>query len=345
MGLQTDSDGATIAGMVGYFYNSTFLERLQANLCYDKYGQQEPLPENKGETVIWHQLVNPSRGWAGSEGVSPGASAVSARKVSATLVMYEDLRAITDYVDMTAVCPIVRETVDAMGYGAALTKDYVIGDAIGFGSAASTGVADAASVALPSVYSRGFPVFEANRNSAIWTSRFALANGMFSTNPTIAHIRSAVTVLKNLNAVPFDDGNFRGVIDPTVSDRIRAATDFATWMAYTNRAAMEKGKLGVIEKVLFEESTNAINSTVLASAWSATYCVSGGTLYGTLIFGRGAYGVTKLGSKDAKVQVVTGADKTDPLNKLTMIGYKIYMASKILNPSAGVIMTWYNNNQ
>jgi len=97
----------------------------------------------------------------------------------------------------------------------------------------------------------------------------------------------------------------------------------------------------VIERVDFEESSNAFQSAVLASAWSTGYTSGGGTIYGTLIFGKGAYGVTKLGAKDAKINVTTGADKTDPLNQYTLIGYKLAMAAQILNPSAGVILATY----
>jgi N4-gp56 family major capsid protein len=340
----TLSDGTLISSLIGYYYDKVWLERLEANLCYDKYGEQRPLPEGQGGTVIWHALLNPAKGYALGEGVPPAASAVSTRKVSAVPVLYGDVKAISDLVDMTSVCPVVEEVVAALGYSAALTKDTMISDQIGFGSAASTGVANAASTKCPSVYTQGFPIIEGNSGTINWTAH-NLLNGYYSTLPTIAHIRKAVTHLKKLNAMPFEDGNFRGIISPTVSDAIRTDTNFATWMAYTNRAAMEKGKLGVIEKVLFEESSQAFTVSVLASAWSNSVYTSvagSGTLYGTLIFGKGAYGVTKIGGKDPKVTVVSGAEKSDPLNQKTLIGYKFGAAAKILNPSAGIILAYFN---
>lgn len=345
--VTTDSGGATIATMIGNYYDHTFLERLEANLVFDKYGVQKPLPENQGNTIVWHALLNPGQGYDLPDGSIPGASAVSARKVSAVLEWKADLRSVTDRVVATAVCPVVEETVQAMGYGAALTVDSFISDKVGFGSAASTGVTGAASVRVPSVFSQGFPVIEGNSNLVFWPNSGALAttmlNGYFSTLPAISHIRRSVTQLKKMNAMPFDDGNYRGIIGPVVSDAIRSDSAFATWMAYTNRAAMEKGQLGVIEKVLFDESSNAASAPVLASTWSA-FVSGGGTLHGTLIFGKGAYGVSKLGGKDARVSVVSGPDKSDPLNQITYIGYKIPIASKILNPSAGVLYVYYEGS-
>lgn len=344
--VTTDASGATISSMIGNYYDHTFLERLEANLVYDKYGVQKPLPENQGDTIVWHALLNPSAGYSLADGSIPGASAVSARKVSATISWFADLRSVTDRVVATAVCPVVEETVQAMGYGAALTLDNIVADKVGFGSAASTGIANASSATFPSVFSQGFPVLEGNSNLVFWPTggiATSMKNGYFSTVPAIAHIRRAVTQLKNMNAMPFDDGNYRGIIDPLVSDYIRSDSNFATWMAYTNRAAMEKGQLGVIEKVLFDESSNAAKVAVLASTYSAAIS-GGGQLHGTIIIGKGAYGVTKMGGKDAKVSVVSGPDKSDPLNQITYIGYKLGVAAKILNPSAGVLYTYYDGS-
>lgn len=344
----TTTGDAGISTMVGNYYDHVFLERLEANLVFDKYGEQRPLPENQGNTIVWHRLNNPTTGYVITEGSSPGASVVSASKVSATLVYYGDLRSISDQVTATAVCPVVEETVQALGYGAALTKDTLIGFAVGFGSAASAGIAGYTSPSgnIPSVFSMGFPVMEGNQNTLFWPASNGVTTvitaGYFSTIATIAHIRQCVTALKTYNAIPFENNLYKGVIHPLVSDHIRRDTTFPTWMAYNNLQAMTKGKLGVIERVDFEESSNAIQVPVLASAWNTGYTSGGGSLIGTLIFGKGAYGVTKLGAKDAKINVTTGADKTDPLNQFTPITYKLGMAAKVLNPSAGIILTYFS---
>ena len=344
----TLSGQSLISTMIGNYYDKVFLERLEKELVYDKYGEQRPLPENSGSTIIWHQLLNPSVGYSLTEGNVPAASAVSTRKVSAVPTQYADLKSISDQVDRTAVNPVVDEVVKALGYGAALTKDTLSGQQIGFQGDASTGVSNAASATVPSVNSQGFPIIDGNTGVVYWPTgtngtTYPMNAGNLSSQAQISHIRKAVTHLKNMAAMPFDDGNYRGVVHPIVSDHIRSDSTFPTWMAYTNRSsALDKGRLGVIERVMFEESPNAFTCTVRASAWSAGYVSAGGTIYGTLICGRQAYGVTKLGSKDAKVQMVSGPDKADPLNQITFVGYKLYMAAKVLNPSAGVILAWYD---
>lgn len=348
--VNTTAADTTISGMIGIYYSKVFEIRLEANLVFDKWGEQRPIPKNSGATIVWHQLNTPAVGYDITDGDTPAASAVSARKISAVLSYKGDLKAITDQVDMTAVCPVVKETVEALGYGAALTLDQFISDKIGYGSAASTGVANAASVALPSVYSQGFPVLEANSETEYWPNSStniatAMFNGLFSTLPIIDHVRVAVTKLKNRDVMTFDDGYYRGVIDPLISDYLRRDADFATWMAFKYPEKMMRGELGVIEGVRFQESTKAIRKPVLASTWSGSYVTAGGSLYGTLIWGKGAYGVTKLGSKDYEVNVIptTQIDKSDPLGQRAYVSYKMAVAAKILNPSCGVLWTYFGS--
>lgn len=350
--VNTKADDTGIAGMIGIFYNKTFERRLEANLVYDKWGEQRPIPKNSGNTVVWHQLNNVAVGYDITDGDTPAASAVSARKISAVLSYMGDLKAITDQVDMTAVCPVVKETVEAMGYGGALTLDNFIGLQIGFGnSGLTTGAAmSAASVTFGSIYSQGFPVFVGAEGSgtAYWPNSStnkatALTNavvGQLSIAATIDSVRRAVTFLKNLDVMPWDDGLYRGVIHPNISDQLRADADFATWMQFKSSNKMEQGELGVIEKVKFQESSKAIRATVTASAWSAVALQNGATIYGTLITGRGAYGVTKLAGKDITVNVIptTQLDKSDPLGQRAYVSYKMAVAAKILNPSCGVIL-------
>lgn len=348
----TLSDGATVAGLLPNYWKKKWLIRHEAKLAYDEWGQQEPIPMGNGRTVIWNQMLNPSEGYTVGEGAPPAASAFSARKVSATLVQKAWLQSSSDVIDNSSVCPVVDELVAAQGYSGALTKDRFISDKIGFGSAMSTGCADAASAFFPSVFSQGFPVYEANDDTLYWpdsnNKAAAMQAGRFSTQPDISQIRNARTALTNLMAVEFEDGNYRGIIHPTVSAKVRSDSLWPTWNAYSNRVgALSKANLGVIEGVLFRESQEAMKKTLVASAWSNIgYISGGGTLYGTLIFGKGAYGVTKLAGKDVTVTVIPTKEKSksDPLGQVGYVGYLFDVAAKVLNPSAGLIWAWFKRN-
>ncbi len=351
----TLSDGAAISFLLPVYYRKKWLRRHEAQLVYDDWGQQEPIPMGSGRTIEWHQMLNPSVGYQVGEGSPPAASVISARKVSAILTQWADLRSISDYVDNNSICPVVEELVAAMGYSGALTKDNYISDKIGFGSTMSTGYLSAASANYLSVFSQGFPVYSATSDVLYWPNvnggpAVGFGNtevGSVSTTPAISHIRAARTALANLNAVEFEDGNYRGIISKTVSALIRNDSLWPTWNAFSNRVgALAKGTLGVIEGVLFKESQQAMSKTLVASAWSNSQTSAGGTLYGTLIFGMGAYGVTKLAGKDVTITTIPSSktDKSDPLGQFGLVGYKFDMAAKVLNPSAGLIWAYYKSN-
>jgi N4-gp56 family major capsid protein len=350
------SGDATISTLLPSYLRKKWLKRHEATLVYDEWGQQEPIPMGEGSTIVWHAFLNLSEGYTVGEGSPPAASTFSTRKVSATLIEKAQLRSYSNVVGDRSYLPVVTELMGALGYNGALTKDAHISESIGFGSAMSTGVTNAASAFYPSVYSQGFPLFYADDNSMAWPPAgggaivgFGNAEvGKLSTVPAISHIRNAATSLEELEAIKFEDGNYRGIIHTAVSAKVRSDALWPTWNAFSNRTgALSKGNLGVIENVLFKESTKAFKKVLAASAWSNIGQIStGGTLYGTLIFGKDAYGVTKLAGKDISITHIEPGkkDKSDPLGQFGVAGYLFPIAAKVLNPSAGLIWGWYDAN-
>jgi N4-gp56 family major capsid protein len=352
----TLSDGATITTLLPSYLKRKWLKRHEAELVYDEWAQQEPIPMGEGRTVVWHQFLNLSEGYTVGEGSPPAASTFSTRKVSATLVEKAQLRGYSNVTADSSVLPIVSELMDALGYNGAFTKDAFISQQIGYGSTFSVGATNAASAFHPSIYSQGFPIFSGDSDTSYWPPAgggavigfTTLMVGVLSTTPVIAHLRKAAIALENMDAIRFPDGNWRGIIHPTASGAIRSDTLWPTWNAFSNRAgALQKGMLGIIEGILFKESTKAFTATLTASAWSNLGQLStGGTMYGTLVFGQGAYGVTKLAGKDVTVRHIPPEkyDKSDVLGQTGYAGYLFPVAAKVLNPSAGLIYSWYKPN-
>ncbi len=337
---------SSLSTLMKTYYDKLFLERLTPNLRYEQFAQMKNLPNNEGKTVLWNAYKNLGVGYDLTEFTVPGLSAMSTRSVSATLTQKGYVIGISDLFDMTAISQPVKDAVALLTDSAALTVDSYYAEEIGFGSAASTGVTGAASATYLSARTQGFPLLI--NNTLSWTVT-ALAN---TNNPSlsaigVSRIRRAVTQLRNMNAKPMDDGYFLGIIHPQMADTIQQDTSWATWNQYLQNAeAAYKGEIGKVAGVRFVESTNAITKAVLASAWSAgaSEFSAGGTLYGTLIFGKGAYGGVSMDG-GAKISVVDfKADKADPIGQYGTAAYKITMAAKILNPSAGVMVVDYISN-
>jgi N4-gp56 family major capsid protein len=349
------SGDSGISTLLPTYLRRKFLKRHEAKLVYDEWGQQEPIPMGEGKTILWHRFLNLSEGYTVGEGSAPAASTFSTVVVSATLVEKAQLRSYSNRVGQSSVLPVVSELMEALGYNGALTKNQFIAEQIGFGSTFTVGVANAASAFHPSIYSQGFPIFSGDSNTTYWPPAgggavigfTTLMVGVLSSTPTIAHLRDAAVALENQEAMQFEDGNWRGIMHPNVSARIRSDSLWPTWNANSNRAALTKGILGVVEGIMIKESTKAFTATLAASAWSNLGQLStGGTMYGTLIFGQGAYGVTKLAGKDVNITHIEPGkkDKSDPLGQFGVAGYLFPIAAKVLNPSAGLIYAWYDQN-
>jgi N4-gp56 family major capsid protein len=344
-----DTGVASVSTLMKNFYDKLFLERLTPQLRYDQFAVKKNIPLHEGKTVIWNRLTNFASGYPLTELSVPGLSAMSAAKVSATVVEFGYLVGISDFFDMTSISQPVKDAVGLLQDGAKLTVDNYYGDQIGFGSCASTGISGTyASTAIPSCKTQGFPLLY-NRTLS-WT-QFTLYN---VSSPTLSamnvdRIDLAVTQLQEMNVPPMDDGYYVGVIHPTIASKLRRDTNWITWNQYLqSKEAGYKGEIGQVAGVRFVQSTNAIKTPVSAADWSAyaSNFSAGGTLYGTLIFGKGAYGGVDMENGDAsKITVVDfKADKADPLGQYGTAGYKIKIAAKILNPSAGVLMVDYISN-
>lgn len=337
---------ASLSSLMKTYYDRLLLDRLNPNLRYDQFATKKNLPRNEGKTILWNRLTNLAQGYTLTELTVPGLSAMSASQVSATLVQKGYVIGVSDLYNMTSISKPVEDAVELLGRSASLTIDNEYKDKIGFGQACSTGVANAASATYLSCFTEGFPTLS---NSVVaWGTR-PLVNNFASTALSVDRVRTAVTHLRTLDVMPMDDGYYVGIIHPVIADKIMQDTNWVTWNAYTNPNAMYKGEIGKVHNVRFVDSSNAMTTPVLASAWSAgsSNFSAGGTMYGTLIFGRGAYaGVKMEAGNGVNTYIVPNdkADKSDPLAQFGTVGYKITMAAKILNPSCGIIALDYVSN-
>lgn len=332
-----------LASLMQTYYDKLFLTRLFPQLKYDQFANQKSLPQNAGKIIVWNRLKNIPAGYALTEGTAPGFSAYSAQKVSATLTQLGFTVSISDLFNMTELSDAVKDAVTLLSDGGAKTWDSYIGAQIGFSAGdASVGVANAASATVPSAKSLYFPLLD---NSVVRAGTIALNASAISTGLTIARVLDCVTYLRGMDAPPFDDGNYAAIVHPLVADSLMRDTNWATWNAYTNPEAMYQGEIGKIMGVRFVQSTNAISQTYAASAWATGMFSAGGTIYGTLIFGKDAYGVSKM-EGGVKLFIVPNdkPDKADPLCQYGTVGYKITGVAQVLNPSCGIIACNYVSN-
>lgn len=293
MAITTSS---TLSPTIKSFYEKKFLMVAEKELVFEQLGMQGRVPKQEGKTVVWTQMKNLAvANTALTEGTDPTPVGLSALNVTATLTQYGNLEYLSDLVTLTAIDNTVEEAIDRLAYNAAETIDTVVRDVVVAGGQVLYGGTATA------------------RNSLQPTDEFG-----------VAEIRKGLRTLRNLQAKPHSNGDFAAVIHPYVEYDLQGDTSWVNAHIYTEKGinAVFNGESGKMYGTRFIMSQNA---PVLTNSGSA-----GTEVYQTMIFGKGAFGVSKIHNLETYV------DSPSPRSALrlrTDVGWKANFATAVLNDS------------
>lgn len=312
-------NGITLSAGQIEFYDKNLLERAKPFLCLEKFGQRRPIAMRQGNLIRMRRFnalaVNVS---AIVEGVLPAGKTITVTDVSAALTQYGDYTIITDMVNMTGIDPIITEATDILGEQAGLSVETVIRGVVSAGTL-GTGLTTAAVAA-------------------------AL---------TLANIQTGVRVLKRNLAKPFTtlikSGTGYGssavrpsywmYTHPDLQKTLELLTGYVPVEKYAAQNEVMDNEIGAVAGVRIVVSTVAkVTANAGTTTNVATLISTGGTsidVYESLIFGKDAFGVIPLGSKNFETIVKReGGSIADPLNQFAAsVGWKATFAAKILNDS------------
>lgn len=339
------TSGAGLTNLIMSYYDKRLLERLTPKLRFAQLGEKKPLPKHSGKTITFNRYRNLTGRYSLlTEGSTGSQVVLSSDKITATIIQLGAYAVCSDLVDMTAITSVVEEAIDVLSDKAAKDIDTYVRNTVTFicdgyekrsslrPQSALTATKDGRIYSGTS-WGEGFAL--RHNKSRISTSCEVVS--IARTAMSVKTIRDAVTSLKEQDIPPMADGYYVGIIHPTVADQLRDDGAFKTWNQYQHPDKMFKGEIGHIEGVRFLESTNAPYFTLTGDA---LYTASG-KLFGTMIVGKGAYGVTNLEGSNALEMIVkrpNNADTSNPLNTYSTIGYKWTGACRVLNKTAGVIV-------
>ena len=300
-----------ISREVNNYYDRTLLERLLPNLVYTRFAQIRDIPAKSGTNTIKFRRYNSlsAATTALTEGTTPSGSQLSVTDVTASVSQYGDFVTITDVVQMETPDPILTETYEVLGEQAALTFDTLARDVL---------------VAGTNVYYSG---------SA--TQRSEVADNIDATL-----VKKAVRLLQNNNAkkvtsiVNPDNGYntspinaaYIGLVHPNALYDLKSVSGFIPVEQYANKADVMQGEVGALDDVRFIVTSNA-------KVWTGAGA-SSADVYATLIFGKNAFGMTRISKNALNRYVTSGATKSDPLDQITKVGWKATFVAKILDDNA-----------
>jgi N4-gp56 family major capsid protein len=237
-----------------------------------------------------------------TEGVPPAGKDLSMNQIIVTLTQFGDFTKITDIIEFLADFSIMNEAGEILGIQAAETIDNTVMNVI----AAGTNV----------VYGDGTVV-----------ARNAITQAMTLTTALLERNN-----VKKFAAKPVIGRAYAMIVHPDTAADIRIDPSFVQAVNYSspdpsnsNRGDMFTGELGYWMGARLISTTTA---PVYANAGA------GGTVdvYGNLLYGMGAYGVTELSAGlQTYIKSSGPQDTSNPLDQYSTVGWKWMGASAILD--------------
>ena len=275
------------------FYDKMFLERAKAELRHDFGAQVKNHKKNMGKVVRFTRFTPLALATTAlTEGTNPSATEMTAVNVDATLTEYGAYTQVSSLFDLTSIDDNLAEHVDVHGTNAGETIDAITRN-----------------------------VLSAGATNQIVAGKALTAVAATDTLSGL-EIRRAVRTLKNNKAQKFENGFFRGIIQPHTAMDLMGNSEWLSAYQYTSPDSdnIKRGVVGRLHGVEFVESNQG--STEASTV----------TIYHNFIMGKNAYGIVRLDSfTDPKVYVTSDVNVANPLGLLSSVGWRMPFTAVVLN--------------
>lgn len=282
------------------FYDMTLIDEASSNLVHDQFGQKRPIPANGGKTIEFRKFAPLAKALNPlTEGVTPDGKSLAVSTITATVSQYGDYITQSDVLELTALDNTILEATKLLGRQAGLTLDTVVRNVLQSGTNVTYCPKVADGVETPV------------------TSRSALDN---TCQLTVKVIQQVVAKLRAQNA-PTINGKYVAIVHPYVAYDLMRDPEWIDAHKYANPDNLYEGEIGEIAGVRFVQTTEAK--------------IYEGGVFGTLIFGEGAYGVTEItgGGLQTIVKQKGSAGTADPLDQRSSVGWKAIKTAELLIPN------------
>ena len=282
------------------FYDMTLIDEASANLVHDQFGQKRPIPKGAGKTIEFRKFAPLAKALTPlTEGVTPAGKSLTVTAVTATVAQYGDYITQSDVLELTALDNTILEATKLLGRQAGTTLDTITRDVLQSG----TNV-----LYCPKVAAGGAETEVTSRTNLDTTCQL-----------TVKVIQKAVAKLRAQNA-PAINGKYVAIIHPYVAYDLMRDPEWIEAHKYANPTNLYEGEIGEIAGVRFVQTTEAK--------------IYNGGVFGTLVMGDGAYGVTEItgGGLQTIVKQKGSAGTGDPLDQRSSVGWKAIKTAELLIP-------------
>lgn len=281
------------------FYDMTLIDEASANLVHDQFGQKRPIPKNGGKTIEFRKFAPLAKATTPlTEGVTPDGKSLSVSTITATVSQYGDYITQSDVLELTALDNTILEATKLLGRQAGVTLDTVVRNVMQSGTNVTY-----------------CPKVSGGVETAV-TSRTGLDD---TCQLTVKVLQQVVAKLRGQNA-PTINGKYVAIIHPYVAYDLMRDPEWIDAHKYTDSTALFEGEIGEIAGIRFVQTTEAK--------------IYDGGVFGTLVLGDGAYGVTEItgGGLQTIVKQKGSGGTADPLDQRSSVGWKAIKTAELLIP-------------
>lgn len=281
-----NSVGNDLSPEMKMYYAKELIRLADPELVHDQFAQKKPIPANGGKSIEFRKFDSlPKATTALTEGVTPTGNKLNVTTITAEVDQYGDFIEVSDVLKLTAIDNVVLESLTILGSQAGRTLDSITRDVLAGGT---------------------------NVNYAGTATKRNTLTAADTLKPI--DFFKAATQLAAMNA-PKIDGSYVAIIHPYAKFDLITSPEWIDVNKYTTSDKIFNGEIGKIGNVRFVESTEA-------KIWNDSTCPSGLAVFGTLVLGADAYGVTEVtgGGLETIVKQLGAGD--DPLNQRATVGWK-----------------------
>jgi N4-gp56 family major capsid protein len=287
----------------------TYFDRLLLTLArpyyiYDMFAQKRTIPLNSGDQMVFRRYSTLSAATVPiTDGTTPPGDALSVTDFSTQIKWYGNFVVITDQVQFTVQDRVLNESTRVLSLQLGLTIDTLIRNMM---------VATASSILASNGINGGTPTEITTIDIKTAVRALRLGNARLMTKPIPGENRFATSPVRS---------SYWGFMDVSIQNDLEACADFLSAANYPNPLDALEAEWGSTNNVRWLLSTNGYSTTAAIPVWS------------NIILGQEAYGVVKLGSKEAEfiVKPLGSSGTSDPLNQRGSVGYKYPFATRLLN--------------
>ena len=282
------------------FYDMTLIDEAQAALVHDQFGQKRPIPKNGGKTIEFRKFAALAKATTPlTEGVTPDGKGLTVSTITATVAQYGDYITQSDVLELTSLDNTILEATKLLGRQAGLTLDTVVRNVLQAGTNVTY---------CPKVADDGTETAVTSRAALDATSQL-----------TVKVLQQVVAKLRAQNT-PTIGGKYVAIIHPYVAYDLMRDPEWIDAHKYAKPDNLYEGEIGEVAGVRFVQTSEAK--------------IYEGGVFGTLVFGEGAYGVTEItgGGLQTIVKQKGSAGTADPLDQRSSVGWKAIKTAELLIP-------------